>query len=144
MEDKNCRILRFPSFSDHRGKLTVIEGGEAVPFEICRVFFLHGLTIDSVRGGHATQNDQCIIVMTGACKIRIHDGEHEKIFTLDEPMCGVYIPAMVWREIYDCRDNCMLAVLSDKHYDPNDYVRDFESFLRLCTVQKDKKTIERA
>lgn len=136
-EKKACRLLRFGSFSDPRGKLTVIEGASSVPFDIRRVFFLHGLTPDSVRADHATRNDQCIVLVSGACRVRTHDGETETVFTLSEPMQGVYIPAMIWRTIDGCRDNCILAVLSDAHYDPNDYVRDFDTFLKLLAAGKE-------
>ena len=131
MEFKRCRLIRFSSFSDGRGKLTAIEGGETVPFDIRRIFFLHDLTPGCIRGGHATMNDQCIISVAGSCRVRTHDGEKETVFPLDAPMTGVYVPAMVWREIYDCSIDCTLAVLSDKHYSPDDYIRDFDDFLRL-------------
>ena len=137
MHKKTCRLLRFSTFTDERGSLTVIEGGEAVPFEIRRFFFLHNLTPGSVRGGHATLNDQCFVAVAGSCRIRTHDGVEESVFLLDEPMRGVYVPSMIWREVCDYSENCVLAVLSDKHYDPNDYVRDFDAFLRLCAGMED-------
>ena len=136
MNKKTCRLLRFSTFTDERGSLTVIEGGETVPFEIRRIFFLHHSTPDSVRGNHATLNDQCFIAVAGSCRIRTHDGEKESVFTLKEPMNGIYVPTMVWREVFDCSKDCVLAVLSDKHYDPNDYVRDFDTFLRISTEKR--------
>ena len=139
MEKKSCRLLRLSSFTDQRGKLTVIEGGETVPFEIRRIFFLHGLAPDAVRGNHATLNDQCFVLLAGSCRVQTHDGEKETVFLLDEPMSCVYVPSMIWRGIYDCSENTVLAVLSDKHYDPDDYVRDFDVFLKLRAAEKDEK-----
>ena len=139
MDKKSCRLLKLSSFSDQRGKLTVIEGGETVPFEIRRIFFLHGLTPDSVRGDHATLNDQCFVLIAGSCRVCTHDGETETDFVLDEPMQGVYVPSMIWRRIYDCSENTVLAVLSDKHYDPDDYVRDFDEFLKLRALAKGER-----
>ena len=136
MSKQCCRLLHFPAFEEIRGNLTVIEGGEAVPFEIRRVFFLYGLSPDSVRGNHAVRNDQCIVLVSGSCRVRTHDGEKETVFFLDEPMCGVYVPPMIWREIDDFGENTVLAVLSDKHYDTGDYVRDFETFLQICASEK--------
>ena len=37
LKDK-CPILQFADLGDERGKLVVIEGGQAIPFEIKRVF----------------------------------------------------------------------------------------------------------
>ena len=110
MNKKTCRLLRFSTFTDERGSLTVIEGGEAVPCEIRRVFFLHNPTPGSVRGSHATLNDQCFVAVAGSCRVRTHDGREESVFSLDAPMCGVYVPSMIWREVCDCSENCVLAV----------------------------------
>ena len=133
MKKKTCRFLRLTTFSDERGSLAAIEGGDTVPFEIRRVFFVFDLSSSSLRGQHATMNDQCIVTAAGTCRIRTHDGEKETVYTLDAPMCGLYIPAMTWREIFDCSADCVLTVLSDKHYDPADYIRDFGQFLSLTS-----------
>lgn len=131
MATGKCRLMRFFTFTDERGKLTAIEGGETVPFDIQRVFFLHDLTPGCVRGGHATMNDQCMICVAGTCRVRTHDGETETVFVLDEPMRGVYVPSLIWREVYDCSEDCAVAVLSDKHYDAKDYIRDFDDYLEV-------------
>ena len=35
---ERCPVLQFKDLGDERGKLVVIEGQEAIPFEIKRVF----------------------------------------------------------------------------------------------------------
>ena len=142
MEEKECRFLRLTSFTDERGKLAAIEGGDTVPFEIRRVFFLYDLNPTAVRGNHAAADEECIFIISGSCRVRTHDGEKETFFLLDSPMCGVYVPAMIWREISDCSKDCVLAVLSDQHYDPEDCVRDFGQFLRLRAEQRKKNAEE--
>ena len=131
MTKKECRLLRLDTLTDPRGSLTAIEGGESVPFEINRVFFLHGLTPEQTRGSHAVRNEQAVVAVQGACSVYTHDGRRENTFVLDKPMAALYIPAMVWREIRPLSEDCLLAVLSDRHYDPDAYVRDFPAFLRL-------------
>ena len=144
MKEKTCCLLWFSAFADDRGKLTAIEGGRTIPFEIRRIFFLYDLTPGAVRGDHATMNDQCIVAVAGSCRIYTHDGEKETVYDLDGPMCGLYVPAMIWRRIFDCSDGCVLAVLSDKHYSPEDYVRDFDTYLRLRTDRKNAGLDENA
>jgi hypothetical protein len=37
---------------------------------------------------------------------------------------------MVWRELYDFSDDCVLMVLADQLYDPTDYITNYDEFLR--------------
>ena len=41
---EQCPILNFADLGDERGKLVVIEGAQAVPFEIKRVFYIYDLS----------------------------------------------------------------------------------------------------
>ena len=41
LQDK-CKIINFADLGDERGKLVVIEGGQAIPFDIKRVFYIYG------------------------------------------------------------------------------------------------------
>ena len=38
---EKCPILQFTDLGDERGKLVVIEGGEEIPFDIQRVFYMN-------------------------------------------------------------------------------------------------------
>ena len=37
---EKCPLLNFADLGDERGKLVVIEGGQAIPFQIQRVFYI--------------------------------------------------------------------------------------------------------
>ena len=50
---ERCRIINFADLGDERGKLVVIEGGLAIPFDIQRVFYIYGSDETVVRGQHA-------------------------------------------------------------------------------------------
>ena len=131
MEEKICRPVTLTSFQDNRGALAAVEGNDTLPFEIRRVFFLYDLAPHAVRGSHAVRNEQFLLCVHGACRVRTHDGKAETVFSLKAPTEGLYVPAMTWREIFDPTADCVLAVFSDQHYDPDAYVRDFDTFLRL-------------
>ena len=61
---ERCPVLKFEDLGDERGKLVVIEGGQSVPFEINRVFYIYKSDKTVVRGGARKQGigvcpDQC-------------------------------------------------------------------------------------
>lgn len=126
-----CPILRFSDLGDERGKLVVIEGGIAVPFEIKRVFYIYGSDATVVRGQHANRESEFVLInVAGSSKVRITDGTDELIIELDKPMTGVYIPRMIWKDMYDFSPDSVLLVLASTHYDGSEYIRDYDEYLR--------------
>ena len=99
---ERCPILHFGDLGDERGKLVVIEGGQAIPFEIKRVFYIYDSDATVVRGQHANRESEFVLInVAGKSKVRITDGKEEFVAVLDRPMTGVYIPKMVWKDMYD-------------------------------------------
>ena len=130
LKDK-CPILRFGDLGDERGKLVVIEGGQAIPFDIKRVFYIYESDATVVRGQHANRESEFVLVnVAGKSKVRITDGKEEFIVELNEPMMGVYIPKMIWKDMYDFSSDSVLLVLASTHYDGSEYIRDYEEYLK--------------
>lgn len=128
---EKCPILRFGDLGDERGKLVVIEGGQAIPFDIKRVFYIYESDATVVRGQHANRESEFVLVnVAGKSKVRITDGKEEFIVELNEPMMGVYIPKMIWKDMYDFSSDSVLLVLASTHYDGSEYIRDYEEYLR--------------
>ena len=128
---QKCPIIHFKDLGDERGKLVVIEGGEAIPFEIKRVFYIYESDATVVRGQHANRESKFVLVnVAGKSKVRITDGKEEFIVELDKPMMGVYIPEMIWKDMYDFSSDSVLLVLASTHYDGNEYIRDYEEYLK--------------
>lgn len=129
---EKCTIFNFKDIGDERGKLVVLEGGITVPFEIKRVFYIYESDSDVVRGQHANRNSEFILInVSGTSKVRICDGSEEFVVNLDKPNMGVYIPKMVWKDMYDFSQDSVLLVLSNTHYDGNEYIRDYREYLSL-------------
>ncbi len=127
-----CPIIRFQDLGDERGKLVVVEGGQTIPFEIRRVFYIYGSDATVVRGEHANIRSEFVLMnVAGKSKVRITDGNEEIIVELNEPMMGVYIPRMLWKEMYDFSPDSVLLVLASTHYDKTEYIRDFSDYLRI-------------
>ena len=130
LKDK-CNILEFNDLGDDRGKLVVVEGSISIPFEIKRVFYIYGSDDSVVRGKHANRESEFVLInVAGTSKVRITDGKEEIIVELNKPMMGVYIPQMIWKDMYDFSQDSVLLVLASTHYDANEYIRDFEQYLK--------------
>ena len=127
---ERCKIINFKDLGDERGKLVVIEGNKDIPFEIQRVFYIYGSDNEVVRGQHANRESEFVLInVAGTSKVRITDGKEEFIVELNKPMMGVYIPKMVWKDMYDFSADSVLLVLASTHYDGKEYIRNYEDYL---------------
>lgn len=127
------QMLEFPQRGDERGHLVIVEGGIDVPFDIKRVFYIYGSDADVVRGCHANRRTEFVLInVAGSSKVKVKDGEgNEAIFCLNRPHTGIYLPTMVWKEMYDFSADSVLLVLASEHYDPEEYIRDYEEFKNM-------------
>ena len=133
---EKCPIIHFGDLGDERGKLVVIEGGQAIPFEIKRVFYIYDSDDTVVRGQHVNRQSEFVLInVAGSSKVRITDGEEEIVVELSRPMTGVYIPRMIWKDMYDFSPDSVLLCLSSEHYDPNEYIRSYDEFVRIVNEE---------
>jgi len=133
---ERCPVLQFRDLGDERGKLVVIEGAQAIPFEIKRVFYIYDSDASVVRGQHANRESEFVLInVAGRSKVRITDGKEEFVVELDKPMMGVYIPKMIWKDMYDFSPDSVLLVLASTHYDGSEYIRDYADYLRIMGAE---------
>lgn len=126
-----CEIIQLPKIQDPRGNLTFIEGGNHIPFDILRVYYLYDVPGGSERGGHAHKElHQFIIAMSGSFDIVLDDGEKKKRIHLCRSYYGLYVPPMIWREIDNFSTSSVCMVLASNRYEESDYYRDYAEFLR--------------
>lgn len=126
-----CKVLNFKDLGDERGKLVVIEGNQDIPFEIKRTFYIYDSDNDVVRGQHANRESEFVLInVAGSSKVRITDGKEEFIVELNKPMMGVYIPKMIWKDMYDFSSDSVLLVLTSTHYDSKEYIRNYEEYIK--------------
>ena len=128
---EKCPIIDFKDLGDERGKLVVIEGNESIPFDIKRVFYIYGSDSTVVRGQHANRESEFVLInVAGTSKVRLTDGKEEHIVELNKPMMGVYIPKMVWKDMYDFSEDSVLLVLASTHYDGSEYIRNYDDYVK--------------
>ena len=126
------QMLEFPQRGDEGGHLVIVEGMMDVPFEIKRAFYIYGSDAEVVRGQHANRESEFVLInVAGTSKVKVKDGEgNEAIYCLNRPHTGIYLPTMVWKDMYDFSADSVLLVLASTHYDPNEYIRNYDDFVR--------------
>ena len=126
----DCRIIQLPKIVDSRGNLTFIEGGNHIPFDIERVYYLYDVPGGSERGGHAHKAlHQLIIAMSGSFDVVLDDGREKKRFHLNRSYSGLYVCPMMWRELDNFSSGSVCLVLASNSYDEDDYYRDYAAYL---------------
>ena len=124
-------ILEFGDLGDERGKLVVVEGAQDIPFDIQRVFYIYGSDSEVVRGQHANRNSEFVLInVSGSSKVRVDNGFEEDIIELNRPRMGLYLPTMLWKDMYDFSADSVLLVLANTHYDGHEYIRDYDEFIK--------------
>ncbi len=132
------RMLEFAEYGDNRGHLVIIEGEIDIPFPIKRAFYIYGSKTDVIRGQHANKKTQFVLInVAGKSKVRVRDGEgNEAIYCLNRPHTGVYLPTMVWKDMYEFSEDSVLLVLASEHYDPTEYIRDYDEFVKAIKEEE--------
>ena len=99
---------------------------------IKRIFYIYESDATVVRGQHANRNSEFVLVnVAGQSKVRITDGTEEFVVELNKPMMGVYIPQMIWKDMYDFSPDSVLLVLASTHYDAKEYIRDYNDYIEI-------------
>ncbi|MBV8328635.1 FdtA/QdtA family cupin domain-containing protein [Chryseobacterium sp.] len=130
------KIIELPKIFDKRGNLSFFEHPNQLPFEIARTYWIYDVPGGEVRGSHAFKEQQeFIIALSGSFDVVIHDGKEEKVFSLNRSYYGLYIPKMYWRRLENFSTNSLALIVSDKPYNENDYIRDFEEFKKQTDEQ---------
>jgi len=134
-----CEVISFDNKSDNRGNLVVIENNQNIPFEIKRIFYISNVINDKTRGNHANIHSEFIMIcLQGQCKVKITDGSSSQVFILNNKCEGLYIPSMLWKEMYEFSSDAILLVLSNEKYDNNEYISDFNKYLKAVYMINQK------
>lgn len=121
----------FQQHGDERGQLISLEEFRDIPFEIKRVYYMYETKSDVRRGFHAHKSlQQILICIHGTCKILLDNGKEKKVVPLEKPYEGLYVSNNMWREMYDFSSDAVLMVLASDYYKEEDYIRDYDEFLK--------------
>ena len=125
-------IINLQTLGDSRGGLVVAEAQRHIPFEIKRVYWIHGTQSGVERGFHAHKAlRQVAVAVSGACEMVLDDGKDTASVTLEASDQGVVIEPGVWHYMKEFTPDCILLVFADNYYDEADYILDYEEFKLL-------------
>ena len=126
---KNTAMLSFKCNMDNYGSLVPVEAGGDIPFDIQRIYYIYNVEEGMRRGYHSHLDlQQALVCVHGSVKILVKTPFEEENILLDDPTRALYIGPMVWREMYDFSPDAVLLVLASKHYDVNDYIRNYAEY----------------
>lgn len=127
----DCRIVELGKHHGATGNLTVVENGKVENFNTRRVFFIYDIPGGVSRGGHSHKTlRELIIATSGSFEVYVNDGKNERSFLLNHPSKALLLPAGVWEELRNFSSGAVALVLASIPYSPEDYIRDFDEFLK--------------
>lgn len=129
---RGVQLHQLNEVQDRRGFLCAVEEGGDLPFMPRRCFWIYAVPSELNRGEHAHHRcAQFLVAITGQLRVIADDGVQREEFLLDRPSLGLYLPPMTWGIQTGYSENAVLMVLASDPYDPQDYIRDYPSFLAL-------------
>jgi dTDP-4-dehydrorhamnose 3,5-epimerase-like enzyme len=133
------KLIDLPVHKNSDGLLTVMESGKEIPFVITRVFIVKANGGES-RGNHAHKIcSQFLVCTNGSILVRCTDGTIEYEFLLDSPTIGLLVPRGIWSQQFYLQADTVLAVLCDRGYEAEDYIRDYAEYLEYTETLHTKQ-----
>lgn len=131
-----CENPAFRLLGDERGSLIAVEANKDIPFAIARVYYIFGTKEGVERGFHAHKElKQVAVAVRGSCIMKLDDGTEQQDILMNDPAKSVYIAPMIWHEMREFSEDCVLLVFADQAYDESDYIRNYAKFLEAIEHQ---------
>ncbi len=126
------QIIQLPKILDNRGNLSFIEENNHIPFTINRTYWVYDVPGGEERGSHAYKtNEEFVVALSGSFDVVVNDGQKETLYHLNRSYYGLHLPQMLWRKFQNFSTNSLVLVMSNNFYDANDYIRNFDDYLKL-------------
>jgi dTDP-4-dehydrorhamnose 3,5-epimerase-like enzyme len=133
----DVKMIQLPKIIDERGNLTFVEGENHIPFQIKRTYMIYDVPGGEIRGSHAYKVlDEVIISLSGCFDLIVDDGYQTRTFTLNRSYNAIFVPNGLWRTLQNFSTNALSLVLASTDYDEDDYIRDYNDFIRFNKHEK--------
>ncbi|MCH5302191.1 MAG: WxcM-like domain-containing protein [Prevotella sp.] len=137
MQTLDIKLIELPKITDPRGNLTVAEGAGVVPFDIKRAYWVYDVPGGESRGGHAHKRlRQLVVALSGSFTVTLDNGSERKTVLLNHPWQGLLIETDTWRTLDDFSSGAVCLVLASDHFEEDDYIYDYDEFLRYVECSK--------
>jgi len=125
------KLYNLNILGDHRGSLIALDKASGLPFEVKRAYYVFNTKSGVARGFHAHKKlHQVAVCISGSCRMILDDGVNREVVEMNSNLVGVDLPPMLWHEMHDFSDDCILLVVASDYYDEDDYIRDYPEFKR--------------
>ncbi len=132
---KGVTPMTLHRVADMRGALTVSEFDQ-LPFTPRRSFLVFEVPSAEIRGEHAHRRcHQLLACVHGSVSVMVDDGQQRQEFRLDRPETTLHIEPLVWASQFRYSPDAVLLVLASEPYDPDDYIRHYETFLEAIAAR---------
>lgn len=125
----DCSLIDFPIIKNRAGNITPVHGGENIPFDIKRVFYIYDIPSGAKRGMHAHKHcHEVLVAASGSFEVELNDGINKKSVLLNRPMYGLHIPPGVWATEKEYSSGVVCLALASDVYDSDDYINTYADF----------------
>lgn len=122
-------LTEITEITDHRGKLIIAEEVNHIPFDIKRVYCVLDVNDGKPRGFHAHKElRQLAICIKGSCDFVLDDGLERTTIKMKDAKQGLLIEPMIWHEMHNFSNDCVILVIANDIYHESDYIRNYNDF----------------
>jgi len=131
---EEATIIRLPKIVEPQSNLTFVEQDSNIPFKIKRVYWIYDVLAGQILDGYAFKEQrELIVALSGRVDVVINDSKSEQHIHLNSPNYGLYLPNGYWRHMENFSANSVVLVLSSSLFNKDDYICEFEEFLKFVT-----------
>lgn len=125
-----CKVIHIRTVPTvNAGELSFFEGKEEIPIEIKRFYYISHVPEGVRRGFHAHKSlKQLLFCPYGSIQLILENETGREEIELSDPSIGILIDKPTWREMLWLQKDSVLCVAASEHYDPEDYIRDYQTF----------------
>lgn len=125
----DCHLIDLPVIKNRAGNITPVHGGDTVPFDINRVFYIYDIPNGVKRGMHAHKRcHEILVAASGSFEVELNDGVNKRTVLLNRPTYGLHIPPGVWATEKEYSSGVVCLALASDVYDSADYINSFAEF----------------
>lgn len=125
---KEFKIKKITSLG---GSLSFFEKGKEINFDIKRIYYIYEFSKENRRGFHAHKElKQVMFCLHGKIQVEFTDGKTKENYILNDPTKILVIEKGYWREFVSLEEGSILCVAASEVYNENDYIRDYEEYLK--------------
>lgn len=127
------RIVKIDTKGDELiGYLSFIEfDKEEIDFQVKRIYYTYDVPLGTKRGMHAHKKlQQLMWCPYGEIEVILDNGLTKESYILNKANEALLVESGYWRDMYWRQEGSVLCVAASEYYDENDYIRDYDEFLK--------------